>query len=160
MAGLVRAKDHLPMVPEGLEHRTLFEEYVKMGAGRKIKDLVEKKITTRCWGTIQAWSIKYHWVKRARERDKEMMENIGLETHAESVEHKRLALDIVNKMIRDIAVIDEHGKVIDTTIKAKNVFDIRTLVDVRDEILGVKEKMAKTASQQTNIDKAIFIIKK
>ncbi len=143
-------------VSENIEQRILFEEYVKLGAKRSLKKLME--FSPRSWTTIQKWSIKFNWVKRAMENDKESMETFGLETQSEGVIRKKLALDIVNKMIEDIAVIKD-GKVIDTTLKAKNVFDLRTLVDVRDEILGIKEKMAKT-QQQTNIDKAIFIIKK
>ncbi len=143
-------------VTENIEQRILFEEYVKLGAKRSLKKLME--FSPRSWTTIQKWSIKFNWVKRAMENDRESMETFGLETQSEGVIRKKLALDIVNKMIEDIAVIKD-GKVIDTTLKAKNVFDLRTLVDVRDEILGIKEKMAKT-QQQTNIDKAIFIIKK
>jgi hypothetical protein len=148
---------NLPMRAENMEQRALFEEYVAMGAQRSLKKLLPH--TRRVWNTVQKWSHDFNWVVRARERDKELMDSNLIETPRENVERKKLALEIVNKMIRDIAILDKDGKVIDTTLKAKNVFDLRTLVDVRDELLGLKDKSRKEASQ-TNIDKAIFIIKK
>jgi hypothetical protein len=148
----------LPVKTENLEQRALFEEYVAMGSKRSLAKLLD--VTDRAWKTVQAWSIKFNWVVRAATRDKEMMENVLIESPRESANRRKLSLDIVNKMIQDIAVLDKDGVVIDTTIKAKTVFDIRTLVDVRDEILGLKDKMEKTKASQTNIDKAIFIIRK
>jgi len=149
---------HLPAISENIEQRELFEKYVAMGKERTLAKLVP--LTSKSWQSVQRWSIKFNWSKRARERDKEALEVFGLETPADHLKHRKLALDIVNKMIEDIAVLDKDGKVTGTTIKAKNVFDIRTLVDVRDEILGLKDKAEKTKQQLTNIDKAIFIIKK
>jgi hypothetical protein len=150
----------LPAKSENLEQRLLFEEYVSMGSSRSLKKLMEH--TKRSWKTVQAWSIRFKWNIKARERDKELMETIGMETPRENVERRKLSLDIVNKMIADIAILDDAGEVVDTKIKAKSVLDLRTLIDVRDEILGVKERMEKNSKQnnQTNIDKAIFIIKK
>ena len=148
----------LPVKAENLEQRALFEEYVGMGSKRSLMKLQDH--TDRAWNTVQAWSIRFNWVVRANERDKELMECAGFETPQQNVQRKKLALDIVNKMIEDMAVVNEHGKVVDTTIKAKTVFDLRTLVDVRNEILGIKDKMDRTKNQQTNIDKAIFIIRK
>jgi hypothetical protein len=147
----------LPVKTENIEQRALFEEYVKMGYTRTLAKLTDK--TPRSWNTIQIWSRKFDWIKRANMADKEIMENLSLESPVENTERKRLILDIINKMITDIAVVDEKGKVVGTTLQAKNVFDLRTLVDVRNEILGVKDK-SKDKSNQTNIDKAIFIIKK
>ena len=143
-------------VTENLEQRALFEEYVAMGEHRSLKKVLE--ISRRSWNTIQAWSVKFNWRVRAQERDKELMENISVETPRESVDRKKFALDIVNNILKDIAVLDENGKVIDTKVKAKNIFDIRTLIDIRAEILGEKDKSQKAGT--TNIDKAVFIIKK
>jgi hypothetical protein len=147
-------------VTENLEQRALFEEYVALGSRRRLLDLMQ--FTDKSWVTVQRWSVQFNWVKKAVERDKELMECAGLETPKENVKNKKLALDIVNKMIKDLAILDENGNVVGTTVQAKNVFDLRTLIDVRNEILGIKDKMDRTnkLNQQTNIDKAIFIIKK
>ena len=147
----------LPALTENMEQRDLFEKYIAMGKGRTLKKLIPH--CKRKWLTIQNWSVRFNWARRALERDKEAMETYGLETPEEHLKNKKLALDIVNKMIKDMAVLDKNGNVVETIIKAKNVFDLRTLVDVRDEILGLKDKAEKT-KQLTQIDKAIFIIKK
>lgn len=148
---------NLPACTENMEQRDLFEKYVSMGKDRSLKKLIP--FTKKKWLTIQNWSVKFNWSKRALERDKEAMETYGLETPSEHLKNKKLALDIVNRMIRDTAVLDEDGKLIGTTIQAKNVFDLRTLIDVRDEMLGLKDKAEKTKNL-TQIDKAVFIIKK
>jgi hypothetical protein len=149
---------HPPATTENFEQRELFEKYCVMGRGRTLRKLLTQ--TKRPWGTVQTWSRKFGWVRRAADRDHESLGSVGLETPENNLKNKKLALDIVNKMIQDMAILDEDGKVVDTVIKAKNVFDLRTLVDVRDEILGLKEKAEKNKLATTNIDKAIFIIKK
>lgn len=156
-SGNKTANRRLPALSENMEQRDLFEQYVAMGKGRTLKKLLP--LTKKKWITVQHWSVKFNWARRAQERDKEAMETYGLESPTQNLANKKLALDIVNKMIQDIAVLDTAGNVIDTTLKAKNVFDLRTLVDVRDEILGLKDKADRTKAQ-TNIEKAVFIIKK
>ncbi len=153
-----RNAKNLPAKGENLEQRALFEEYCKMGAKRTLKKLLD--ISPRSWKTIQSWSIRFQWVRRAEQKDRELMECVGLESPKQNIERKQLILDIINHMIEQIAVLDENGKVKETKFGAKNVYDIRTLVDIRDEVLGVKKDAKESKSGNTNIDKAIFIIKK
>ena len=72
---------NLPAVAENLEQRELFEEYLAMGTGRSLKKLMPH--TNRAWKTVQAWSIKFNWVERVRAREKELMENLDIETPRE-----------------------------------------------------------------------------
>ncbi len=154
-----RSTQLVPGKPENLEQRGLFEEYVKLGSKRSLKQL--KPLTDKSWETIQVWSQKFCWVKRSREEDAKLIDNISLESPKENFERRKLILSLINKMIKDIAKLDADGNVIGSEFPAKNVFDLRTLIELRDEQLGQKDK-PKISSQggTTNIDKAVFIIKK
>jgi hypothetical protein len=151
---------HPPAISENLEQRALFEEYVKMPGRRSLRRLFESGVTTRSWKTVQAWSIKFNWVKRVQQKEKELMDVVGLESPRESIERKQLVLKIIDLMIDDIVKRDENGLIVGTKFGAKNVFDIRTLVDIRDEVLGIKKAKESDKGGTTNIDKALFIIKK
>jgi hypothetical protein len=154
-----RTTQLVPGKPENLEQRALFEEYVKLGSKRSLKQLIP--LTDKSWETIQVWSQKFTWVKRAREEDAKMIDNISLESPKENYERRKLILSLINKMIKDVAKLDESGNVIGSNFPARNVFDLRTLIELRDEQLGVKDKSKITPNGgTTNIDKAVFIIKK
>ncbi len=147
----------LPALEENPEQRALFDEYVAMGRNRSLEKL--QAHTERTIQTIQRWSSRFGWVRRADLKDRELLEN-GLESARDHINNKKLALAIINKMIKDVAVIDEKGELVGTTVQAKNVYDIKTLIEIKDIILGVDKKDTSPKGGNTNIDKAIFIIKK
>lgn len=142
---------------ETFEQYRCFLEYVKMGHTRSLERLgIQVGKRTK---TLAEWSRKYNWVERARIKDRELLDD-GLESPRENADNKKLALSIINMMIKDCGVFDEKGNLIDTTLKVKSVYDIKLLLEMKDYILGIDKDKGKPQPSGTTIDKAIFILKK
>lgn len=146
---------------ENLEQRMLYEEYVKLGDGRSLEKLLP--LTQRSRNTVIAWSKKFNWANRVEQEDKALMESTPVpESQRENKERKKLILDMIDFMIKELVEFNPDGTVKKTKVQAKNIFDLRTLIDIRDEQLGLKKSGPRSGGggETTNIDKAVFIIKK
>ncbi len=146
---------------ETVEQRKWFMEYVKLGSShRSLEKIIA--MSGRHPHTIAKWSSRWKWVERTAVEDQKLLDiGDGLDTHAINSKRKKLVLDLADYLIKHAAIIDEEtGEVTGAKINIKNVFDLRAVIDIRDEQLGLKDKNKAIGSGTTNIDKAVFIIKK
>lgn len=146
--------------PETLEQRTLYEEYLRLGDDRSIDKVVS--LSKRSRNTVYAWSKKFNWFDRANQEDKALTEGSTVlpEPQRKNRERKQLILDMIDWMIKEMVVFNPDGTIKMTKLQPKNIFDLRTLIDIRDEQLGLKKAASGKPGDTTNIDKAVFIIKK
>lgn len=141
---------------ETMEQRRAFEEYSRLGDERslvKVADIVGKTDVT-----IQKWSKCFGWVERVKKLDNAIIDTASVESLPEQMDNRKRNLKLIDVMLRDAAVIDENGNIVESKIKLKSMTDIRTALEVREALLG-RDKTGKSGDT-TNIDKAVFIIKK
>lgn len=157
----VNSSKHPSQVRQMENATKALEHYVAMGDERSIRKLAGQIGVG--YSTLQKWSVKYGWQDKLVEMVKVSQEENQVEPIDEQIRKKRFNLAVIDKMLRDVAVVDKKtGEVLETTVKLRNMNDFRTAVDLRDTIIaGPRGKggIFGTGSK-TDIQQAVFIIKK
>ena len=144
---------------EGMEHIRAFEHYLTLGEDRsyeKVAEYIGKSVTT-----IAKWSNSYKWVERVKEAERALVANLSssIETLDEQIAKKKLHLQIIDTILKGTVEVDADGNVKKVNISARNTADIKTLLEARDRILGVKQGDSSTIGG-ARIQNAMFILKR
>jgi hypothetical protein len=141
---------------ETLEQRMIFEEYVKMGDARSLVKLAD--LTKKPLPSLTTWSKKYKWQERLLALHDATSESMTIEPLDVQIRKKQLFVKLIDKMIENSIVVNKKGDIEKVTISLRNMADLRSALEIRDDILGNKKKSGPGFG--TNIEKAVFIIKK
>jgi hypothetical protein len=141
---------------ETVEQRRAFEEYCKMGDERSLVKIA--KLMNKAPLTVQRWSKIFDWRNKVIKVDQQHIDTANIESIADHTDSRKRNLKLIDVMLKDAAIIDENGNIVESKVKLKSMTDIRTALEVREALLG-RDKTGKSGDT-TNIDKAVFIIKK